>query len=138
MEDSTRTAVEAEVRAAFDGYEAALGANDVAALTGYFWESPRAVRMMTEGGLYGIDEIAAFRKGRDVSDVARDLTRVDDRRARRRTSAVATAEYRRTGSGKRGRAEPGLAAPPRRLAHRLGACQPRAAERGRSCRPAPR
>ena len=36
---STRPAVEAEVRAAFDGYEAALGANDVAALTGYFWQT---------------------------------------------------------------------------------------------------
>ena len=63
-------AVEAEVRAAFDGYEAALGANDVAALTGYFWQSPRAVRLMTEGGLYGIESI--------------------------------TAEYLRTGSGRRG------------------------------------
>ena len=81
-------AVEAEVRAAFDGYEAALGANDVAALTGYFWQSPRAVRLMTEGGL-------------DVSDIARELTRVDIV-ALTPDVAVATAEYRRTGSGRRG------------------------------------
>jgi len=94
-------AVEAEVRAAFDGYEAALGANDVAALTGYFWQSPRAVRLMTEGGLYGIEAIAAFRKGRDFSDVARELTRVDTV-ALTSDIAVATAEYRRTGSGRRG------------------------------------
>lgn len=39
-EGSDAGAVEAEVRAVFDGYEAALAANDVAALTGYFWDSP--------------------------------------------------------------------------------------------------
>ena len=94
-------AVEAEVRAAFDGYEAALAANDVTALTAYFWQSPRAVRLMTEGGLYGIEAIAAFRKGRDVSDIARELTRVDIV-ALAPDVAVATAEYRRTGSGRRG------------------------------------
>ena len=94
-------AVEAEIRAAFDAYEAALGANDVTALTGFFWQSPRAVRMMTDGGLYGIDEIAAFRKGRDVSDLARDLTRVDIV-ALAPDVGVATAEYRRKGSGRRG------------------------------------
>ena len=75
--DFDADAVETEVRAVFDGYEAALGTNDVAALTAYFWQSPRAVRLMTDGGLYGIEAIAAFRKGRDVSDLARELTRVD-------------------------------------------------------------
>jgi len=94
-------AIEAEVRVAFDGYEAALGANDIAALTGYFWDSPRAIRLMTEGGLYGIESIAAFRKGRDVSDIARQLLRVDIV-ALAKDVAVATAEYRRTGSGRRG------------------------------------
>ena len=91
-------AVEAEVRAAFDGYEAALGANDVDALTGYFWDSPKAVRLMTEGGLYGIVAIAAFRRGRDVSDIARSLTRIDIV-ALGPHVAVAPAEYRRIGSG---------------------------------------
>ena len=94
-------AVEAEVRAAFDGYEAALGANDVDALTGYFWDSPKAVRLMTEGGLYGIAAIATFRRGRDVSDIARSLTRIDIV-ALGPDVAVATAEYRRIGSGRRG------------------------------------
>jgi len=94
-------AVEAEVRAAFDGYEAALGVNDVDALTGYFWDSPKAVRLMTEGGLYGIAAIAAFRRGRDVSDIARSLTRIDIV-ALGPDVAVATAEYRRVGSGRRG------------------------------------
>lgn len=94
-------AVAAEVRAEFDGYEAALGANDVAALTGYFWDSPLAMRMMTTGGLYGIGEIAAFRKGRDVADIARELTRVTILPLGADV-AVATAEYRRAGSGKQG------------------------------------
>ena len=94
-------AVEAEVRAVFDGYEAALAANDVAALTGYFWDSPRAMRMMTSGGLYGIDEIEAFRKGRDVTGTERDLTRVTIL-ALTPDVAVATAEYRRHASGREG------------------------------------
>ena len=95
-------AVEAEVRAAFDGYEAALGANDVDALTGYFWDSPKAVRLMTEGGLYGIDGDRRLPPG--------------PRRLRHRARAVAGAtswrsaptlrsrprEYRRIGSGRRG------------------------------------
>lgn len=94
-------AVQAEVRAAFDGYEAALQANDVDALTAYFWQSPKAVRLTTEGGLYGIEAIDAFRKGRDVSDIARDLTRVDIV-SLGPDVAVATAEYRRKASGRRG------------------------------------
>jgi Protein of unknown function (DUF3225) len=101
MDDFDAGTVEAEVRAAFDGYEAALAANDVAALTACFWQSPRAVRLTTEGGLYGIEAIAAFRRGRDISDIARALTRVDIV-ALTADVAVATAEYCRTGSGRHG------------------------------------
>lgn len=95
------TTIAAEVRAAFDAYEAALAANDVDALTGFFWTDPRVARLTAEGGAYGPGQIAAFRKARDVGDLARELLRVDvvvlgpD-------VAVATAEYRRTGSGRRG------------------------------------
>jgi ketosteroid isomerase-like protein len=101
MDDFDGSVVEAEVRAAFEGYEAALQANDVAALTGFFWASPRAARLSSEGSLYGIEAIAAFRKGRDVSDGARDLTRVDVV-ALAPDVGVATAEYRRLKSGRRG------------------------------------
>ncbi len=93
--------VAAEIRAAFDAYEAALVGNDVAALTGFFWEDPRAVRMMTEGGLYGFEAISAFRRGRDPADLARELLRVDVLPLGADVG-VATAEYRRLGSGKRG------------------------------------
>ena len=91
----------AELRAAFDAYEAALLANDVEALSGFFWRDPRAVRLSPGGGLFGHDAIAAFRRGRDVSDVARDLTRVSFT-ALGPDVGVACAEYRRRASGRRG------------------------------------
>ena len=91
----------AELRAAFDAYEAALLANDVEALSGFFWRDPRAVRLSPGGGLFGYEAIAAFRRGRDVSDVARDLTRVTFT-ALGPDVGVACAEYRRRGSGRRG------------------------------------
>lgn len=93
--------VVAEIRAAFDAYEAALLANDVAALSGFFWCDPRASRLGPDGGLYGWEAIAGFRKGRDVSDVARDLLRVEIH-AWGRDFGTATAEYRRRGSGRQG------------------------------------
>ena len=101
MESAKLAEVERDVRAAFDGYEAALGTNDVPALAEFFWNDPRTVRIGPEGGRYGHDDITAFRKARDVSDIARELyeTRIlplsED-------VAVATTEYRRTGSGRRG------------------------------------
>lgn len=94
-------AVASEIRAEFDAYETALQANDVSALAGFFWQDPRAVRLSGGGGLYGYEEIAAFRRARDVSDVARELLRVDVL-ALAADLGVATAEYRRIGSGRRG------------------------------------
>lgn len=93
--------VAAEIRAAFEAYEAALAANDVDALIGFFWDDPRALRMTTDGGMYGIEAIAAFRKGRDVADLARVLTRVEIR-VLGPDVGVAAAEYRRIGSGRCG------------------------------------
>ncbi len=93
--------VAAEIRAEFEAYEAALVANDTAALALFFRDDPRTLRMTTEGGLYGHAEIAAFRRARDVSDLARDLLRVEIV-ALGSDVGVATAEYRRRGSGRRG------------------------------------
>lgn len=101
MEDFDRASVEAEIRAEFEAYEAALGANDVERLTGFFWEDPRAVRLAPGGGLYGHAEIASFRKGRDVTDIARDLSEVRIT-AFSADLGTATCEYRRRGSGRRG------------------------------------
>ncbi len=101
MGEGDADAVGSEIRAAFDAYEAALIANDVEALIGFFWDDPRAARLTTQGGLYGLAEIAAFRRGRNAADVARVLTRIDVV-ALSRDIGVATAEYRRIGSRRRG------------------------------------
>ena len=89
------------LRQAFDGYEAALNANDVDALIGFFWNDPRAIRLQAGGGTYGFDAIAGFRKGRDVSDITRDLTRVDIVMLSA-DIGVATCEYTRKLSGRKG------------------------------------
>jgi ketosteroid isomerase-like protein len=99
MEDEARAA--AEIREAFERYEAALMANDVDALSGFFWQDSRAVRLSPDGGLYGYDDIAGFRRKRDASDVARDLGRVEIL-VLTPDIGVATAEYKRRGSGRRG------------------------------------
>lgn len=54
----------AELQALYPRYEAALVTNDAETLTQMFWASPRAVRFGLTENLHGIDEIAAFRKGR--------------------------------------------------------------------------
>jgi hypothetical protein len=90
-----------DIRVAFDAYEAALMANDIEALSGFFWRDSRAVRLSAEGSLYGYDEIAAFRARRDASDIARDLLRVEIL-ALAADIGVANAEYRRRASGRKG------------------------------------
>ena len=52
-----------EIEAAFAGYDRALGANDVAALNGYFHDSPATVRYGIAENLYGFAEISAYRAG---------------------------------------------------------------------------
>ena len=69
--------VHAEVTAAFQRYEAALNSNDVATLDALFWQSPHTLRYGIGEQLYGHDEIAAFRSGRDpASVVGRDLLKL--------------------------------------------------------------
>lgn len=101
MAEFDAAAVEREIRAAFDTYEAVLVGNDVEGLINLFWRDPRAVRLSDDSGLYGFDAIAAFRRARDPSDMARTLTRVEIV-ALTADCGVANAEYRRTGSGRCG------------------------------------
>lgn len=56
----------AAVTAAFEAYEKALVANDVASLQDFFWDSPHAVRFGVNEQLYGVDEISAFRQNRVI------------------------------------------------------------------------
>ena len=55
-------AVVAEVRAAFDAYEAALVANDVDALDEWFWHDDRVVRFAFGDVQRGWDEISEARR----------------------------------------------------------------------------
>ena len=65
----------AELEAAFAAYEAALMANDVAALDGFFWRSAHTLRYGVGENLYGFDEIAAFRLARPGGSPQRALRR---------------------------------------------------------------
>jgi hypothetical protein len=63
--------VVAEVTAAFQRYEVALNANDVAVLDELFWKSPLTLRYGIGENLYGYDQIAAFRSARSPAGLAR-------------------------------------------------------------------
>jgi hypothetical protein len=66
--------VAAEVRAAFEAYERALVANDVAALDAMFWDNPRTVRFGSTENLFGYEAIKAFRAARSPVGLARSLS----------------------------------------------------------------
>ena len=62
---------------AFQRYEKALNSNDVTVLDELFWKSPHTLRYGVGEQLYGYDQIAAFRAGRDPGFVLnRDLLKV--------------------------------------------------------------
>jgi ketosteroid isomerase-like protein len=90
----------AEVIAAFHAYEAALMADDVAAMDALFHDAPTTNRYGVGEVLYGIDAIREFRKGRGGSPQRRlgrvAITTYGD-------FATADAEFFREGSGRRGR-----------------------------------
>ena len=67
--------VKAEVEAAFARYEAALMANDAAALQALFWNSPHTIRYGIGEILYGWEEIGAFRSARSPVGLARVISR---------------------------------------------------------------
>ena len=66
----------AEVRAAFDRYEAALVTNDVAVLDELFWNAAHTLRYGATENLYGHAEIAQFRGARSPHGLARKLLKV--------------------------------------------------------------
>ncbi len=62
-----RPEVVADVRAAFERYEAALNANDVDGLDELFWRSELTLRYGLGENLYGHKAITAFRSARLAS-----------------------------------------------------------------------
>jgi hypothetical protein len=67
----------AELQALYPQYETALVTNDAETLTRMFWASPHAMRFGIAENLYGIEAIAAFRKGRPPVNLARNVRRLD-------------------------------------------------------------
>jgi ketosteroid isomerase-like protein len=67
--------VMAEVRAAFERYEQALVANDIAALDAMFHDDPRTIRYGGAENLYGYKAIDAFRAARSPVGLARTLSK---------------------------------------------------------------
>ncbi|MGE4480269.1 oxalurate catabolism protein HpxZ [Acidocella sp.] len=99
MNDAT---ARAELEALFAAYERALMENDLDALHGFFWPSPQALRFGDGGASYGIDEIAAFRRGRAGGSPRRVLkdTRIVTFGP---DHGVATTEFIREGEARTGR-----------------------------------
>jgi hypothetical protein len=92
-----------EVSDAFYRYEKALNSNDVAMLDELFWKSPQTLRYGIGEELYGYDQIAAYRSGRDPQFVVgRDLLKVWIA-TYGRDYGTANCEFRRHGSDRNGR-----------------------------------
>ena len=89
----------AELQALYPQYETALVTNDAETLTRMFWTSPYVTRFGMTENLYGIEEIAAFRKGRPSANLARLVRRLDIVTFGRDTGSI-TLEFERTVDGK--------------------------------------
>lgn len=97
-----RPEVVAEVAAAFQRYEAALNANDVATLDELFWKHPLTLRYGLHENLYGHDAIAGFRAAREPVDLRRELS-CTIITTYGRDVATASTEFRKVDSGRDGR-----------------------------------
>ena len=89
----------AELKSIYPLYEAALVTNDADTLTRMFWASPHAMRFGLAENLYGIGEIAAFRKGRLPANLARTVRRLDIVTFGRDFGSI-TLEFERTVDGR--------------------------------------
>ena len=95
--------VVAEVRAAFEAYERALVANDVALLDAMFREDSRTIRFGGGENLFGHAEIKAFRAARSAVGLDRTLSRTVITTYGRDTAVASTLFHRSTMPGRIGR-----------------------------------
>lgn len=65
----------AEVSAAFQRYQDAIIANDVAVLNELFWDNALTLRYGTGENLYGHEAIAGYRTARNPAGLAREETK---------------------------------------------------------------
>ena len=95
--------VVAEVTAAFERYERALMANDVATLNSLFRDDPRTIRYGGGEILYGYAEIKAFRGGRSSVGLGRTISRTVITTYGREFATASTLYDRPSAPGKIGR-----------------------------------
>ena len=95
--------VVAEVKAAFDAYEKALVANDVATLDALFRDDPRTIRYGGAENLYGYAAIKSFRAARSPAGLARTLSQTVITTYGRDFATASTLFERDTVPGKIGR-----------------------------------
>jgi hypothetical protein len=95
--------VVAEVRMAFERYEQALVANDVAALDAMFHDDARTIRYGGTENLYGYQEIEAFRAARSPIGLARTLSKTVITTYGRDHAVASTLFRRASAPGKVGR-----------------------------------
>jgi hypothetical protein len=95
--------VVAEMREAFERYEQALVANDVAALNALFRDDARTIRYGGTENLYGFAEIEAFRAARSPVALGRTLARTVITTFGREFAVAATLYERPSAPGKIGR-----------------------------------
>ena len=93
----------AEVTTAFERYERALMANDVATLNDIFRDDPRTIRYGVGENLYGHAEIAGFRAARSPVGLARTRARTVITTYGRDSAVASTLFHRATMPGKVGR-----------------------------------
>jgi Protein of unknown function (DUF3225) len=98
-----RPEVVAEVRAAFDRYEAALVSNDVETLGRLFHNDPRTIRYGVGENLHGYAEIEAFRAARSPAGLSRVLSRTVITTYGRDLAVASTLFHRAAMAGKVGR-----------------------------------
>jgi hypothetical protein len=75
MPEINAPAIVEELTVLHDAYERALAANDVPALTAFFWDSPHIVRYGVNEHLYGAEAVAAYRQGNAPAFTERTLLR---------------------------------------------------------------
>ena len=95
--------VVAEVTAAFNRYEKALGTNDVAVLDETFRQDARTIRYGMAEILYGFGEIAAFRAARSPVGLMRTISKTVITTYGRDFAVASTLFHRATMPGKVGR-----------------------------------
>jgi hypothetical protein len=93
----------AEVTAAFERYEKALVANDIAVLDELFRHDRRTIRYGIGENLYGSEEVAAFRAGRPPINLMRTRSRTVITTYGRDTAVASTLFHRDSMPGKVGR-----------------------------------